>query len=89
MVTLLFCFILLHSFCRLFVASSLSSGHPTYPTSTRSGANRDWDKLVADIKQEEKDEKLDGEAGLNKFFRELYGNASEETKRAMNKSFVS
>jgi suppressor of G2 allele of SKP1 len=70
------------------VPQASSSSSTSYPTSSRSGATRDWDKLVADIKQEEKDEKLEGEAALNKFFREIYGNASDETKRAMNKSFV-
>ena len=37
---------------------------------------------------QEKDEKLDGDAALNKFFRDIYLDADEDTKRAMSKSFV-
>lgn len=47
-----------------------------------------WDSLAAQVKLEEKDEKLEGDAALNKFFKDLYGDASDETKRAMNKSYM-
>ena len=47
----------------------------------------DWDKLEADLKKEEKEEKLDGDAGLQKLFRDIYSSGDEDTRRAMNKSF--
>ena len=50
--------------------------------------HRNWDKLAADIEQEEKDEKLEGDAALNALFQKIYGEGSDEVKRAMNKSFV-
>ncbi|EFJ24194.1 hypothetical protein SELMODRAFT_271108 [Selaginella moellendorffii] len=59
-----------------------------YPSSSKKAAEKNWDKLEAEVKKEEKDEKLEGDAALNKLFREIYGNADEDTRRAMNKSFV-
>ncbi|CAE6219274.1 unnamed protein product [Arabidopsis arenosa] len=36
----------------------------------------------------EKDEKLDGDAAMNKFFSDIYSSADEDMRRAMNKSFA-
>ena len=58
-----------------------------YPSS--SHYTRDWDKLVAEVKQEEKDEKPEGDAALNQLFQQIYRDGSDEVKKAMNKSFVS
>ncbi|XP_021726759.1 protein SGT1 homolog [Chenopodium quinoa] len=65
---------------------STPAQRPSYPSSKHRGV--DWDKLEAQVKKEEKDEKLDGDAALNKFFQDIYRDADEDTKRAMQKSFV-
>ncbi|CAJ1071641.1 protein SGT1 homolog [Xyrichtys novacula] len=57
-----------------------------YPTS--SHYTRKWDKMVVDISEEEKNEKLEGDAALNKLFQQIYCDGSDEVKRAMNKSFM-
>lgn len=56
-----------------------------YPTSSRKPKN--WDKIEAEVKAEEKDEKLEGDAALNKLFQQIYADSSDEVRRAMNKSF--
>ncbi|CAH9137010.1 unnamed protein product [Cuscuta epithymum] len=70
---------------RAAVVSSASQ-RPSYPSSKPK--RKDWDKLEAQVKKEEKDEKLDGDAALNKFFQGIYKDADEDTRRAMMKSFV-
>lgn len=49
---------------------------------------KDWAALERQLAAEEKEEKVEGDAALSKMFRDIYANASEETRRAMNKSYV-
>ncbi|XP_013413149.1 protein SGT1 homolog [Lingula anatina] len=56
-----------------------------YPSSSHS--YHDWDRMAAELAKEEKEEKLEGDAALNKLFQQIYSDGSDEVKRAMNKSF--
>uniref|UniRef100_A0A0E0JLD0 Protein SGT1 homolog n=1 Tax=Oryza punctata TaxID=4537 RepID=A0A0E0JLD0_ORYPU len=67
------------------ISPAESAQRPSYPSSK---SKKDWDKLEAEVKKEEKEEKLDGDAALNKFFRDIYSDADEDMRRAMMKSFV-
>lgn len=57
-----------------------------YPSSSHH--TQKWDKMVVDLSEEEKNEKLEGDAALNKLFQQIYSDGSDEVKRAMNKSFM-
>lgn len=59
-----------------------------FPSSRKRAEPVNWDKLEAEVKKEEKDEKLEGDAALNKLFQQIYANADEDMRRAMNKSYV-
>ncbi|KAK8714759.1 hypothetical protein V6N13_042108 [Hibiscus sabdariffa] len=71
---------------RINVSSVAANQRSAYPSSKPKRV--DWDKIEAQVKKEEKDEQLDGDAALNKFFRNIYQDADEDARRAMQKSFV-
>ncbi|XP_072948498.1 protein SGT1 homolog [Epargyreus clarus] len=48
---------------------------------------KDWDKIEKDISKMD-DEEPKGEAALNALFQKIYGEGSDEVRRAMNKSFM-
>ncbi|XP_022108076.1 protein SGT1 homolog [Acanthaster planci] len=56
-----------------------------YPTS--SHVTRNWDKIGREAEEEEK-ESAEGEAALNQLFQKIYSDASDDVKKAMNKSFT-
>ena len=57
-----------------------------YPTSRHVG--KDWDKLEKEFQKELDADKPEGEAALNQLFQQIYGDGSDEVRKAMNKSFV-
>jgi len=62
-------------------ASTLSDKPPAYPTSSKSGP-KNWDHLA----DGEPDLDADGDE-MNSFFKKLYKDADDDTKRAMMKSY--
>ena len=50
-------------------------------------SHKDWDSIEKTIEEEEEKETPQGDAAMNKLFQQIYANASDDTKRAMVKSF--
>eukprot|EP00727_Mastigamoeba_balamuthi_P012252 m51a1_g765 putative suppressor of g2 allele of skp1 homolog isoform 1 (342) ;mRNA; f:561524-562837 len=59
---------------------------PPLQTGSKSTGPKNWDKIVKTEVSEE--EKLEGDAALQRVFQQIYGNASDEQKRAMIKSYT-
>ena len=68
-------------------AKPVDEALPAASKKVYSGSSKDWDAIESDLKKKEEDEKPEGEEALNKLFRDIYGRADEDTRRAMNKSF--
>ncbi|KAJ3303322.1 Cochaperone protein [Blyttiomyces sp. JEL0837] len=55
---------------------------PEYPSSSKK--KHDWDSVTKSVEED----KPEGEAALNALFQKIYKDASDETRRAMMKSYV-
>eukprot|EP01120_Amphizonella_sp_Union-15-10_P013532 TRINITY_DN6285_c0_g2_i1.p1 TRINITY_DN6285_c0_g2~~TRINITY_DN6285_c0_g2_i1.p1 ORF type:complete len:381 (+),score=93.46 TRINITY_DN6285_c0_g2_i1:67-1209(+) len=58
--------------------SAVQDKKPTY-------GSKNWDKIAKELVS---DDKLEGDAALNKVFQDIYQNASDDQRRAMQKSFL-
>jgi len=58
---------------------------PSYPTSSKQ--KKDWSEMDKEIQKELDKDGPEGDEALNGLFKQIYGNANEETRRAMVKSF--
>ncbi|KYQ55409.1 Suppressor of G2 allele of SKP1 like protein [Trachymyrmex zeteki] len=59
---------------------------PKYPSSCKK--SKDWDKVEKEIERQEAAEETQGDTAVNALFQKIYGNGSDEVRRAMNKSFI-
>ena len=59
---------------------------PTAAVKAPYASGRDWSAIEKAL-ETEAEEKKEGEAALNEMFKKIYGDANDEVKRAMNKSF--
>lgn len=58
----------------------------SYPSSSKKRGN--WDEIEREISIEDQNEKPEGDAALSKLFQQIFLQGSDETRRAMMKSFT-
>lgn len=65
-----------------------ASASPAASTVTsKKGGRRpqDWDKLAQEVEKEESEEKLEGDAALNKLFKQIYGNGRRRWRKKIER----
>lgn len=62
-------------------SAPVSTGPPSHP-----GSKKNWDKMAKEIEEKEAGE-LQGEQALQALFQKIYGDSSDEVRKAMNKSY--
>lgn len=68
--------------------SALEQQAPAAPVAAPvNKEKKNWDKLAKEVEKQEEEE-TQGEAALQNLFAKIYSGADENTKRAMNKSFI-
>jgi suppressor of G2 allele of SKP1 len=71
-----------------------SAASPTPAVAAARQQRKNWDQLTTTIlasdkeKTSDEDPNVGGDASVNSFFQKLYGDADEDTKRAMLKSYT-
>lgn len=66
----------------------LPSSQPAPPASTSTPmVKKNWDAIEKQAVKDEEDELLEGDAAINRTFRKIFENASDDTKKAMMKSY--
>uniref|UniRef100_A0A1I7U771 SGT1 n=1 Tax=Caenorhabditis tropicalis TaxID=1561998 RepID=A0A1I7U771_9PELO len=63
---------------------------PLYPipaTTSTTSVKKNWDAIEKQAIKDEEDEKLEGDAAVNKMFRKIYDDANDDVRRAMMKSY--
>ena len=74
-------------------APAVVATSPEVPTGTRKPPRKNWDGITTNIlgsekeKTTEEDPNVGGDSTLNSFFQKIFGDADEDTKRAMMKSY--
>ncbi|XP_075241210.1 uncharacterized protein LOC142336337 [Convolutriloba macropyga] len=72
----------------LTTTSGDTSSVHTYPSSSVKKQPADWNKLETDLIKEEKEEKKEGDEGLNQLFQNIFKDGTPEQQKAMIKSFT-